>query len=49
MGRVTSELALRLIDDSDADHEQHIVLPATLIPRMTTAPPPGTSGERDTE
>ncbi|MEU7326469.1 substrate-binding domain-containing protein [Streptomyces griseoviridis] len=49
MGRIAGELALRLIDDSDADHEQHLVLPTTLIPRATTAPPTGTSGERDVE
>ncbi|MFE7276224.1 LacI family DNA-binding transcriptional regulator [Streptomyces sp. NPDC057623] len=39
MGREAGELALRLIDDSDADHVRHVVLPTHLIPRQTTAPP----------
>jgi DNA-binding LacI/PurR family transcriptional regulator len=38
MGRVAGELALRLIDDSEADHTRHIVLPTHLVPRATTAP-----------
>ncbi|KUN79115.1 LacI family transcriptional regulator [Streptomyces bungoensis] len=38
MGRVAGELALRLIDDSEADHTRHVVLPVQLIPRATTAP-----------
>ncbi|MEV7687795.1 LacI family DNA-binding transcriptional regulator [Streptomyces bungoensis] len=38
MGRVAGELALRLIDDSEADHSRHVVLPVELIPRATTAP-----------
>ncbi|MFF8942296.1 LacI family DNA-binding transcriptional regulator [Streptomyces sp. NPDC014864] len=40
MGRLAGELALKLIHESDADHEQHIVLPTHLLPRATTAPPP---------
>ena len=39
MGCVAGELALKLIDDSEADHERHIILPTHLIPRATTAPP----------
>ncbi|MEW2610411.1 LacI family DNA-binding transcriptional regulator [Streptomyces sp. NPDC047880] len=38
MGRLAGELALKLIDDSDGDHERHIVLPTHVIPRGTTAP-----------
>ncbi|MER5572470.1 hypothetical protein [Streptomyces massasporeus] len=33
-----AEPALKLIDDSDGDHERHIVLPTHVIPRGTTAP-----------
>ncbi|MCL8015800.1 LacI family DNA-binding transcriptional regulator [Streptomyces sp. AS02] len=40
IGREAGELALALIDDSDADHVRHVVLPTHLIPRETTAPPP---------
>ncbi|WP_433456016.1 LacI family DNA-binding transcriptional regulator [Streptomyces sp. CA-142005] len=47
IGREAGRLALSLIDDSEADHEQHIVLPTHLIPRATTAPAP--HGERDTD
>ncbi|MQY34817.1 HTH-type transcriptional regulator DegA [Streptomyces sp. RB17] len=47
IGREAGRLALSLIDDSEADHKQHIVLPTHLIPRATTAPAP--HGERDTE
>ncbi|MFI7141691.1 hypothetical protein ACIBQ5_29490 [Streptomyces massasporeus] len=38
MGRLAGEPALKPIDDSDGDHERHIVLPAHVIPRGTTAP-----------
>ena len=41
MGRVAGDLVLRLINDPEADHERHIVLPTRLIPRGTTAPPSG--------
>ncbi|MEW2403985.1 LacI family DNA-binding transcriptional regulator [Streptomyces sp. NPDC046862] len=47
MGRVAGELALKLISDPGADHTPHIILPTTLIPRSTTAPPPVPDGERD--
>jgi DNA-binding LacI/PurR family transcriptional regulator len=39
MGRVAGELALKLIDDPEADRTRHVVLPTHLIPRATTAPP----------
>ncbi|TQK42452.1 LacI family transcriptional regulator [Streptomyces sp. SLBN-118] len=45
MGRVAGELALQLIDDSEADRTRHIILPTHLIPRATTAPPPGPQSE----
>ncbi|MGQ5635830.1 MULTISPECIES: LacI family DNA-binding transcriptional regulator [unclassified Streptomyces] len=38
IGREAGRLALQLIDDPDADHQRHIVLPTHLIPRATTAP-----------
>nr|WP_306970650.1 substrate-binding domain-containing protein [Streptomyces afghaniensis] len=38
MGREAGELALKLIDDSGADHDRHVVLPTYVIPRATTAP-----------
>ncbi|MFC3348118.1 LacI family DNA-binding transcriptional regulator [Streptomyces echinoruber] len=38
IGREAGELALRLINDPDADHARHIVLPSHVIPRATTAP-----------
>ncbi|MGW5608948.1 LacI family DNA-binding transcriptional regulator [Streptomyces sp. NPDC003753] len=38
MGRVAGELALKLIDDADADRTRHVVLPTHVIPRATTAP-----------
>ncbi|POX48848.1 LacI family transcriptional regulator [Streptomyces sp. Ru72] len=38
MGRVAGELALKLIDDPEADRTRHVVLPTHLIPRATTAP-----------
>lgn len=47
LGRAAGELALRLIDDAGTDREQHIVLPTTLIPRATTAPPPRAPGEAE--
>lgn len=47
MGRIAAELALELINDSDADLSRHIVLPTHLIPRGTTAPPPAPPGERE--
>ncbi|MFJ5970002.1 LacI family DNA-binding transcriptional regulator [Streptomyces sp. NPDC093060] len=40
IGREAGELALKLIDDSDAEHERHVVLPTHVIPRTTTAPAP---------
>ncbi|WP_314177873.1 LacI family DNA-binding transcriptional regulator [Streptomyces winkii] len=40
IGRVAGELARSLVNDSDADQGQHIVLPTRLIPRATTAPLP---------
>ncbi len=40
IGREAGELALRLIDDSEADHGRHVVLPTYVIPRATTAPVP---------
>lgn len=49
MGRAAGELALKLINDSEADREQHVVLPTHLIPRGTTAPPPSPQGERETD
>ncbi|MFH0516459.1 LacI family DNA-binding transcriptional regulator [Streptomyces sp. M41] len=45
LGREAGELALALIDDSDADHVRHVVLPTHLIPRGTTAPPPAPQGD----
>ncbi|MEU6259585.1 substrate-binding domain-containing protein [Streptomyces sp. NPDC047043] len=39
MGRAAADLALELINDSEADRSRHIALPH-LIPRGTTAPPP---------
>nr|WP_031478101.1 LacI family DNA-binding transcriptional regulator [Streptomyces bicolor] len=50
IGREAGELALALIDDSEADHVRHVVLPTHLIPRQTTAPPPVPQGDdvRDT-
>ncbi|MGW0997759.1 hypothetical protein ACWD5V_31695 [Streptomyces sp. NPDC002523] len=39
MGRIAGEPALKLIDDQETDHGQHIVVPTHLIPRATTAPP----------
>ncbi|MGJ5753427.1 LacI family transcriptional regulator [Streptomyces puniciscabiei] len=47
IGREAGRLALKLIDDSESDHRQHIVLPTHLIPRATTAPLP--AGERETD
>lgn len=48
MGRAAGELALHLINDSEADHGRHIVLPTHLIPRGTTAPAPAApNGERE--
>ncbi|MFD8392474.1 LacI family DNA-binding transcriptional regulator [Streptomyces sp. NPDC059680] len=38
IGREAGRLALKLINDSESDHKQHIVLPTHLIPRATTAP-----------
>ncbi|MEU6775460.1 LacI family DNA-binding transcriptional regulator [Streptomyces sp. NPDC046759] len=38
IGREAGRLALKLIDGSEADHRQHVVLPTHLIPRSTTAP-----------
>ncbi|MFE1312208.1 LacI family DNA-binding transcriptional regulator [Streptomyces sp. NPDC058755] len=40
IGREAGELALKLIEDSDAEHERHVVLPTHVIPRTTTAPAP---------
>jgi DNA-binding LacI/PurR family transcriptional regulator len=40
IGREAGELALSLINDSDADRKRHIVLPTHVIPRSTTALPP---------
>lgn len=48
IGREAGELALALIndsDDSDTDHVRHVLLPTHLIPRETTAPPPGPQGD----
>ncbi|MCZ4610699.1 LacI family DNA-binding transcriptional regulator [Streptomyces sp. Lzd4kr] len=45
LGREAGELALALIDDAEADHVRHVVLPTYLIPRGTTAPPPAPQGE----
>jgi DNA-binding LacI/PurR family transcriptional regulator len=47
IGREAGELALSLINDQDADHERHIILPTHVIPRGTTAPPPAPQGERE--
>jgi hypothetical protein len=33
IGREAGELALRLIEDSQAEHEQHVILPTYVIPR----------------
>ncbi len=49
MGRLAGELALQLIQDSDAGHTRHIVLPTHLIPRGTTAPPPAPRSEGASE
>ncbi|MER6570062.1 LacI family DNA-binding transcriptional regulator [Streptomyces sp. NPDC001093] len=38
IGLEAGRLALKLINDSEPDHRQHIVLPTHLIPRATTAP-----------
>lgn len=46
IGRVAAELALELINGSEADRGRHIVLPTHLIPRGTTAPPPAPKGGR---
>jgi len=43
IGRTAGELASALIDGSDADLGQHIVLPTHLIPRGSTAPVPGSA------
>ncbi|PTH89711.1 LacI family transcriptional regulator [Streptomyces sp. A244] len=45
IGREAGELALSLIDDPGADRERHLVLPTHVIPRTTTAPPPGPRSE----
>ena len=45
IGREAGELALRLIEDSQAEHEQHVILPTYVIPRATTAPVPRQSDE----
>ncbi|MGW7818417.1 LacI family DNA-binding transcriptional regulator [Streptomyces puniciscabiei] len=47
IGHEAGRLALKLIDDSEPDHTQHIVLPTHLIPRATTAPL--VAGERETD
>ncbi|MGR6970717.1 LacI family DNA-binding transcriptional regulator [Streptomyces cynarae] len=47
MGRVAGELALKLIDDPDADRTRHVVLPTHLIPRATTTPPSPRSEQED--
>ncbi|WP_369395329.1 LacI family DNA-binding transcriptional regulator [Streptomyces sp. CG1] len=47
IGRAAGELALRLIDDSEAEHERHVVLPTHVIPRATTAPAPRPQDEQD--
>ncbi|MGQ4400177.1 LacI family DNA-binding transcriptional regulator [Streptomyces hayashii] len=48
MGRAAAELALELINDPEANREQHIVLPTHLILRGTTAPPQKPQGEQET-
>ena len=45
IGREAGELALALVNDSEADHVRHVVLPTHLIPRETTAPPPAPAGD----
>ncbi|MFF7887688.1 substrate-binding domain-containing protein [Streptomyces sp. NPDC020794] len=47
IGREAGELALSLINDPDADHKRHLVLPTHVIPRATTAPPPIPRNERE--
>ncbi|WP_319676499.1 LacI family DNA-binding transcriptional regulator [Streptomyces sp. ME18-1-4] len=47
LGRAAAQLALELINDSEADRGRHIVLPTHLILRGTTAPPPTPQGERE--
>ncbi|WP_308283618.1 LacI family DNA-binding transcriptional regulator [Streptomyces glomeratus] len=47
IGRAAGELALELMNDSDADRERHVVLPTHLIPRSTTAPVPGGQEPRE--
>ncbi|GAA3811357.1 LacI family DNA-binding transcriptional regulator [Streptomyces coacervatus] len=47
MGRVAGELALQLINDSEADGKRHIVLPTHVIPRGTTARPTGSATETE--
>jgi DNA-binding LacI/PurR family transcriptional regulator len=49
IGREAGRLALQLIDDPDADHQRHIVLPTHLIPRATTAPLPAAERPGDGE
>jgi DNA-binding LacI/PurR family transcriptional regulator len=41
MGRTAGELVLELINNPEADHKRHVILPTHLIPRATTAPAPG--------
>lgn len=47
IGHEAGELALKLINDSDADHKRHIVLPTCVIPRATTAPVPRAQDEQE--
>ncbi|MGP3991941.1 LacI family DNA-binding transcriptional regulator [Streptomyces sp. 3N207] len=47
IGREAGELALALINDPDADHELHVILPTHVIPRATTAPPPAPQPEQN--
>ncbi|MFC5215697.1 LacI family DNA-binding transcriptional regulator [Streptomyces coerulescens] len=47
IGREAGELALRLIEDSHAEHKRHVVLPTHMIPRATTAPAPHPQDEQE--
>ncbi|MFC8096039.1 LacI family DNA-binding transcriptional regulator [Streptomyces sp. NPDC057301] len=47
IGREAGELALRLIEDSEDEHERHVVLPTHVMPRATTAPVYRPQGEAE--
>ena len=41
LGRAAAELAHSVIEDPEEHGERHVVLPVELVPRGSTAPPPG--------